>query len=41
MIATSETVAEINTDFVELLIQYFQSHPDLTPEHRTNITITL
>ena len=41
MIAESETVAEINTDFVELLIQYFQSHPDLTPEHRSNITITL
>lgn len=41
MIADSETVAEINTDFVELLIQYFQSHPDLTPAHRSNITITL
>lgn len=41
MIATSETVAEINTDFVELLIQYFQTHPDLTPTHRSNITITL
>jgi 2',3'-cyclic-nucleotide 2'-phosphodiesterase / 3'-nucleotidase len=41
MIADSETIAEINTDFVELLIQYFQAHPDLTPVHRSNITITL
>jgi 2',3'-cyclic-nucleotide 2'-phosphodiesterase/3'-nucleotidase len=41
MIAESETVAEINTDFVELLIAYFQSYPEMTPVHRSNITITL
>ena len=41
MIADSETIAELNTDFVELLITYFQAHPDLTPAHRSNITITL
>ena len=41
MIANSETVTEINTDFVELLIHYFQAHPELTPAHRSNITITL
>jgi 2',3'-cyclic-nucleotide 2'-phosphodiesterase/3'-nucleotidase len=41
MIAESETVSEINTDFVELLIAYFQSHPEMTPAHRSNITITL
>jgi 2',3'-cyclic-nucleotide 2'-phosphodiesterase / 3'-nucleotidase len=41
MIADSETVSEINTDFVELLIAYFQEHPDLSPHHASNITITL
>jgi 2',3'-cyclic-nucleotide 2'-phosphodiesterase/3'-nucleotidase len=41
MISSCPTIAEINRDMTDILAEYFENHPTLSPDHRENITIVM